>query len=118
MNPQNEEGFGGTITITEEALGELVGHTCMRCYGVVGMASQGFHEGVAHLLGMDSLRKGVRISRQEGEAYLNLFIIVEAGVNITEVARNLIDRVKYVLKECADVEAGEIEVHVQGVRAS
>ncbi len=108
----------GNISISDEAIGELVGHTCMRCYGVVGMASQGFQEGVAQLLGMDSLRKGVKVRRRGDEVTLNLYIIVEAGVNITEVARNLIDQVKYVLESTARLEVSEVEVHVQGVRAS
>jgi uncharacterized alkaline shock family protein YloU len=67
---------------------------------------------------MDSLRKGVKVRRKGDELSLNLYIIVEAGVNITEVARNLIDQVKYVLESTARLQAQEVEVHVQGVRAS
>jgi uncharacterized alkaline shock family protein YloU len=108
----------GSINITDEAIGELVAHTCMRSYGIIGMASQGLQEGVAQLLGRDSLRKGVRVHRRDGEVALDLYVIIEAGVNITEVAHNLIDQVKYLVSKSTGTEVGEVQVHVQGVRGS
>ena len=108
----------GRITISDDALSDLAGLTCTRCYGIVGLASQSFHEGVAELLGRDSLRKGVRLKRKDDVVSFDLYVIVEAGINIAEVAHNLIDQVKYTVESCSGLKVEEVQVHVQGVRAS
>lgn len=108
----------GKITIRDEVLADLAGLTCNRCYGIVGMASQSFHEGVAELLGRDSLRKGVRLKRHEDRVSFDLYVIVKAGLNIVEVAHNLIEQVRYVVESCTGLKVEDVQVHVQGVRES
>ena len=107
----------GTIRISDEVLAELAGISCTQCYGVVGMASQSFQEGMAQLLGRDTIKRGVKLKRKGDQVSFHLFIIVEAGINITEVARNLIDQVKYTVNAATGLEVEEVQVHIQGVRA-
>ncbi len=116
MEKEINEEYLGNITINDEVLMDLAGLTCTRCYGIVGMAGQSFHEGVAELLGRDSLRKGVRMRRDDDKVSFNLYVIVEAGINITEVAHNLIDQVKYMVESSTGLEVEDVQVHVQGVR--
>jgi uncharacterized alkaline shock family protein YloU len=116
VEKQNNEISLGSITISDDVLTDLAGLTCTRCYGIVGMASQSFHEGVAELLGRESLRKGVRMKHDEDKVSFNLYVIVEAGINITEVAHNLIDQVKYMVENCTGLDVEDVQVHVQGVR--
>lgn len=108
----------GAVHISDEVLAELAGISCTQCYGVVGMASQSFQEGMAQLLGRDTIKRGVKLKRKGNQVSFNLFIIVEAGINITEVARNLIDQVKYTVGNATGLEVEEVQVHIQGVRAS
>lgn len=112
----NQEDLG-KITISDDVIMDLAGLTCTRCYGIVGMASQSFQEGVAELLGRDSLRKGVRMKREGDSVSFNLYVIVDAGININEVAHNLIEQVKYVVEHSAGLKVEDVQVHVQGVRA-
>ena len=107
----------GSITISDDVVIDIAGLTCTRCYGIVGMASQSFQEGVADLLGRDSLRKGVRMKREGKSVSFNLYVIVDAGININEVARNLIEQVKYMVEHCSGLTVEDVQVHVQGVRA-
>lgn len=106
----------GRITISDDVIADLAGLTCTRCYGVVGMASQSFQEGVAELLGRESLRKGVRLRRKGDAVSFELYVILEAGINITEVGHNLVEQVKYMVENCSGLEVEEVQVHVQGVR--
>jgi uncharacterized alkaline shock family protein YloU len=108
----------GDITISDDVLADLAGLTCTHCYGIVGMASQSFQEGVAELLGRDSLRKGVRLKHEDDSVSFDLYVIVEAGVNITEVAHNLIEQVRYMIESSTGLKVGEVQVHVQGVRVN
>jgi uncharacterized alkaline shock family protein YloU len=118
VNGEDDCKDPGKITISDDVLADLAGLTCTRCYGIVGMASQSFQEGVAELLGRDSLRKGVRLKRVDGLVNFDLYVIVEAGVNIAEVAHNLIEQVKYMVESSTGLEVGEVQVHVQGVRVN
>jgi len=118
LGEANASGELGKITIKDEVLADLAGLTCTRCYGIVGMASQSFHEGVAELLGRESLRKGVRLRRREDAVSFDLYVIVKAGLNIVEVAHNLIEQVRYVVETCTGLKVDDVQVHVQGVRES
>ncbi|MDI7252681.1 MAG: Asp23/Gls24 family envelope stress response protein [Actinomycetota bacterium] len=115
MREETAAGELGKITIKDEVLADLAGP---RCYGIVGMASQSFHEGVAELLGKESLRKGVRLKRREDAVSFDLYVIVKAGLNIVEVAHNLIEQVRYVVETCTGLKVEDVQVHVQGVRES
>ncbi len=118
VNEDNSRQELGKITIGDDVLADLAGLTCTRCYGIVGMASQSFQEGVAELLGRESLRKGVRLKRKDGKVSFDLYVIVEAGINIAEVAHNLIEQVKYMVESSTGLEVEEVQVHVQGVRVN
>lgn len=120
VEAEREDGkeVPGRIIISDEVLADLAGLTCTRCYGIVGMASQSFHEGVAELLGRESLRKGVRLRRRDEGVSFDLYVIVEAGINIAEVAHNLIEQVKYMVESSTGLKVEEVQVHVQGVRVN
>lgn len=109
---------GGRVNIGDDVLADLAGLTCTRCYGIVGMASQSFQEGVAELLGRESLRKGVRLKRSGDRVSFDLYVIVDAGINIAEVAHNLIEQVKYMVESSTGLGVDEVQVHVQGVRVN
>jgi uncharacterized alkaline shock family protein YloU len=118
VNEENVRGDLGRVSISDDVLADLAGLTCTRCYGIVGMASQSFQEGVAELLGRDSLRKGVRLKRSDDVLSFDLYVIVEAGINIAEVAHNLIEQVKYMVESSTGLSVEEVQVHVQGVRVN
>ncbi len=121
-SPQRKQGGElrtplGSIRVSDDFLAELAGFTCTQCYGIVGMAGQSLQDGVAQLLGRDSIKRGVKLKRKGDRVSFSLFVIVEAGINITEVARNLIEQVKYNVSKASGIEVEEVQVHVQGVRA-
>ena len=81
------------------------------------MASPSLREGVAQLLSRDKLRKGVIISNTDERSVLvDLYVVVEHGTNLTQVSRNLADRVRYALTHDADVQVADVRVHVQGIK--
>ncbi|HAL29109.1 MAG TPA: Asp23/Gls24 family envelope stress response protein [Coriobacteriia bacterium] len=107
----------GTVTIANDVLADIAGFVALECYGVVGMASPSLREGVAQLLSRDKLRKGVLISNtDERSVIVDLYVVVEHGTNLTQVSRNLSDRVRYALTHDADVQVADVRVHVQGIK--
>lgn len=107
---------GGTIQIANDVLADLAGYAAMECYGIVGMASPSLRDGMAQLLSRDRLRKGVRISSDGEGVVVDLYVVVEYGTNLAEVAHNMSERVKYVLTSNAEVKVNNVDIHVQGIK--
>lgn len=110
------ETAGGAVQISNEVLADIAGFAALECYGIVGMASQTLRDGVAQLLSMDKLRKGVRVSSDGEGVTVDLYVVGEYGTNLGEVAHNMSDRVKYVLTTMAEVRVDDVHVHIQGIK--
>ncbi|MGE5598393.1 MAG: Asp23/Gls24 family envelope stress response protein [Bacteroidota bacterium] len=107
----------GTINVSPDAVAMVAGIAALECYGVVGMASRGFHDGIAELLRTkDSLAKGISVQTDGDQVTINLYVIVEYGTRIKEVARNVVERVRYTVQSHLGLTVSEVNVIVQGVR--
>ncbi len=107
---------GGALVITERAIADLAGLTVLECYGVVGMASPNLRQGVASLLSRDHVRQGVKVQQDGDELHIKLYIIVEYGLNVAEVAGNVRSQVAYNVQKMLGRPATTLRIYVQGVR--
>ncbi|MDI7246360.1 MAG: Asp23/Gls24 family envelope stress response protein [Bacillota bacterium] len=108
----------GQITISDEVIALVAGMAATECYGLVGMASRNIQDGIAELLGMDNLSRGVEVKLAGDEVSIDLYIIVEYGTKITEVAHNVIDKVRYVVESMTGLKVAKVNITVQGVRVT
>jgi len=109
----------GTINISPNTIATVAGIATMQCFGVVGMASRNLQDGISELLtGKDNLTKGIEVVIDEDQVRVDLYIIVEYGVRIQEVARNVIENVRYALENQLGLESLKINVIVQSVRSN
>ena len=107
----------GVICVENEVIARLAGLSAMECYGVVGMAARNITDGLVHLLKIESLTKGVRIRTQDdGDLYIDLYIIVDYGTNIIAIAKTLMDNVKYKIEDTVGMRVCEVNVFVESVR--
>lgn len=106
----------GKVVISEELIATLAGVAAVECYGLVGMSSRKFKDGIAELLGRDNLSRGVEVHLDNGKLCVELHIIVSYGTKIPEVAANVIEKVKYILERFTGLTVAQVNVHVQGVR--
>lgn len=107
----------GLINIAPHAVATVAGIAAMQCYGIVGMASRNLQDGISELFtGKDNVTKGIEVSIEDDTVNITLYIIVEYGVRIQEVARNVIDAVKYAVESQLGLQTSQINVIVQGVR--
>src|SRR3712207_2710 len=79
----------GDVTISDEAIAQVVGLTVLECYGVVGMAARSLTQGVARLLTRDRLTQGIEVHRTPGGVAIDLYVVLEYGLNLKEVGQNL-----------------------------
>lgn len=106
----------GRITIADEVIAAVAGMAATECYGLVGMASRNFTDGIAELLGRENIARGVEVQVDGDDVRVSLYIIVEYGTRIIEVANNIMDKVKYVLERTTGLHVSGVDIIVQGVR--
>ena len=106
----------GEIQIDNDVVADIAGYAALECYGIVGMASPTLRDGVAQMLSLDKLRKGVRVGSDGEGVVIDLYVVAEYGTNLAEVAHNMSDRVKYVVTSNAEVSVDAVNIHIQGIK--
>ena len=106
----------GALVVTDKAIADLVGLTVLECYGVVGMASPNLRQGVASLLSKDRIRQGIKVAQAGDEVHIKLYVIIEYGLNVAEVAGNVRSQVAYNVEKMLGRPASTLRIYVQGVR--
>ena len=67
-------------------------------------------------MGQENFNRGVEVSIGEDGVNITLYIIVQYGVKISEVAHNVMERVRYTLDNLVGLRINKIDIVVQGVR--
>ncbi|MCG0274663.1 MAG: Asp23/Gls24 family envelope stress response protein [Thermosediminibacteraceae bacterium] len=106
----------GSIHISKEVIAVLAGNAAIESYGLVGMVSRRMSDGIVELLGRENLGKGVEVQITEDELIVELYIAVQYGTKISEVANNVIERVHYSLKKHLGFAPDKVNVVVKSVR--
>jgi uncharacterized alkaline shock family protein YloU len=107
---------GGALVVSDKAIADLVGFTVLECYGIVGMASPNLRQGVASLLSKDRIRQGIKVTQGGDEVHIKLYVIIEYGLNVAEVAGNVRSQVAYNVQKMLGRPATTLRIYVQGVR--
>jgi uncharacterized alkaline shock family protein YloU len=98
----------GRISISSDAIAQIVAETVRESYGVVAMAGPKW-------LPARSTR-GIEIGR-EGEAVtVDVHVVVEYGLNLAEVASTVRNRIGYELERLTGLPVRAVEVHIEDVR--
>jgi uncharacterized alkaline shock family protein YloU len=115
-SPTAPARLAGSVTLSDDAVAQVVGRTVLECYGVVGMASKSLVRGVARMLGRESITQGVEVRRDGDGLRIALYVILEYGLNLAEVAATMRQRVAYEVGRLTRLDVGDVEIHIQGVR--
>ena len=115
MENLGTENTLGSIRIADEVVEVIAGLAASEVEGVVGM-SGGIVGDLANMLGRNkNLSKGVKVEVGEHEVAVDLFIVVEYGVSIPDVALSVQEAVKEAIESMTGLKVVEANVHVQGV---
>ena len=106
----------GRIEVFPSAVAAIAGHAALRCYGISGMAARGLRDGFAELLRREHVDKGVDVVGAGDGLVIDVFVIVQYGIRISEVAHNLQETVKFEVERSVNVPVLKVNVNVQGVR--
>lgn len=110
MKLQNEKG---RVTIDSAVFTHITGAVATSCYGVKGMAYRSKTDGLVHLLRRESMSKGVKVTyNEDGSITIQIHIIVDNGVNLIEISRSIMNRVKYDVNRLTGAEVRRVNVCV------
>ncbi len=104
----------GSVKVADEVVAIIAGVAAMEVSGVAGM-SGGIAGGIAEMLGRKNLSKGVKVEVGEKEAAIDIYIIVEYGCRIPDVAWDIQEKVKKAVESMTGLTVIEVNIHIQGV---
>ena len=99
----------GRLVISREAVGEIVAETALGCYGVVGLSAG---TRVRRML----RREGVSVEGDASALRIELYVVIEHGLNLAEVAATVRSQVAYEVERLTSMTVAAVEVHIQRVR--
>ncbi|GAF41250.1 hypothetical protein FC83_GL002218 [Agrilactobacillus composti DSM 18527 = JCM 14202] len=109
----------GDIDISNEVIATVVGGAATDIYGIVGMASKNqIRDNVNDILKRENFSRGVVVRQQDDQIVVNIYIIISYGVKLSEVGRNVQDKVKYNLQSMLGIKAKSVNIFVQGVKVT
>ncbi|MBI4757668.1 MAG: Asp23/Gls24 family envelope stress response protein [Chloroflexi bacterium] len=113
-----EESSKGRVEVSPAAIATLASRTAMECYGVVGMSAKTLTAGLAEILQQESYHRGVEVRLAGDQIVIDLYVVIEYGTRISEVAHNIMRNVKFALERSLGAPVVQVNVNVQGLRVS
>ena len=107
----------GAIHITPEFVSKLIADGALSCEGVSDLASGGTPLGLHSIfLGRDTLNKGVKVKKEEDGLVVELHVIIQFGVVISEVVKAVVGKVRFTVENCIDMPVSKVDVYVDGMK--
>mgnify|MGYP000279547887 CR=1 FL=1 len=104
----------GSVKIADEVVSVIAGLAATEVSGVAGM-SGGIAGGISEILGRKNLSKGVKVQIGEKDAVIDIYLIVNYGVRIPEVAWKVQENVKKAVENMTGLNVTEVNIHIQGI---
>jgi uncharacterized alkaline shock family protein YloU len=109
----------GKVEISTEVISTVVGTSTTEIFGVVGMTSQNsVRDNVRQILRQDNYSKGVLVKSDEDGTTIDVFVVISYGVKLSEVARNIQERVRFNLENQLGLTNVKVNVNVQSVKVT
>lgn len=106
----------GKISVTDNAVSDVVAHTALDCYGVVDLVSKKFKDAVKEIFCKNSSTHGIKILTIGDRIHVDLQIILKYGVSINAVAESVRRSVKYNVEQFTGMIVDSVNINVVGVR--
>lgn len=114
--PVNEtEDKVGNVKIADDVVATVAGIATTEISGVSGMSGS-FAGGIAEIFGTrKNSSRGVKVETREGTTVIDLYIVVDYGVRIPELAWEIQENVKNNVETITGLVVEKVNVHVEGV---
>ncbi|MBE3559180.1 MAG: Asp23/Gls24 family envelope stress response protein [Ktedonobacteraceae bacterium] len=115
IQPQHGSRPLGKIEVLPNAIHTIAVQAASECYGVLGIASPRLHNGQAILLPPEQRNQGVRVHVVNNQLVIDIYVALEYGLRISEVAHNIMSSVKFSIEKMLGIAVAQVNVNVQGL---
>lgn len=105
----------GKIEVLPNAIHSIAVRAITECYGVVGITAPRLHNGRAVLLPPEQCNQGVRVHLVDEQIIIEVYVALEYGLRITEIAHNIMSSVKFSIEKMLGTPVSQVNVNVQGL---
>jgi len=118
IQPQRGARSLGKIEVLPNAIHTIATRATSECYGVLGIAAPRLRNGQAVLLPAERCAQGVQIRLANDQIIVEVYVILEYGLRISEIAHNIMSSVKFSIEKMLGVPVVQVNVNVQGLAHS
>lgn len=111
-------GPTGKVEISRGAIATIVHDAVMESYGVVGMVPSTWRGSLVRALGQPDPERGIEVEVHDEHIAITLYVVLEYGTRISEVAQNVMASVKFAVERALGMEVAAVNVYVQGLHFS
>ncbi|HAE83388.1 MAG TPA: Asp23/Gls24 family envelope stress response protein [Ktedonobacter sp.] len=115
IHPQHGSRPLGKIEILPNAIHTIAKQATSECYGVVGITAPRLHNGQAVLLKPEQSNHGVQVRVVNEQIIVEVYVALEYGLRISEIAHNIMSSVKFSIEKMLGVPVAQVNVNVQGL---
>lgn len=109
----------GQIELSDDVIATVVGGSTTEIFGVVGMASKSaIRDNFQALLGKENYAKGVVVKSTDAGIAVDVYTVMSYGVKISEVSKNIQERVKFNLENQLGIKTEAVNVYVQNIKVA
>lgn len=105
----------GIVKISDEVVSVIAGIAASEIKGITGMSASLVGEISQIFGGKKNVSKGVKVNLEEDSAVIDLYITVEYGVKISEVAEKVQSNVRRTVEAMTGLTVSAVNVFVQNV---
>lgn len=114
--PETNAAEVNSIKIAPEVVATIAGISTTEIDGVAGMCTASFAGGIAEILGgKKNPSKGIKVDINEKNTVIDLYIIVDYGIRIPELAWEIQENVKNNVETMTGLTVEKVNIHVDGV---
>jgi uncharacterized alkaline shock family protein YloU len=115
IQPQHGSRPLGRIEVLPNAIHSIAVRAITECYGVVGITAPRLHNGRAVLLAPEQSNQGVQVRLVNEHIIIEVYVALEYGLRITEIAHNIMSSVKFSVEKMLARPVSQVNVNVQGL---
>ncbi|MEN6326242.1 MAG: Asp23/Gls24 family envelope stress response protein [Syntrophomonas sp.] len=113
QKPEINNEFG-TIRIADEVVSTVAGLAAIDVEGIVAL-SGGWGTDLVEKLGRKNYGKGIKVEVADEQTRIDIFIVVEFGYPIPQVAQNVQKEVKLAVETMTGLTVSSVNVHIVSV---
>ena len=108
----------GKIEVSARAIATIAARAATECYGVASLAPRyaGFH--LVERLAPERAARGVEARFVDDHVVIDLWVVLEGGLRVIEVAHMIMVSVKYAVEEALGLRVARVNVNIQALRVS